>query len=99
MGDIQSMGTVAKVPLSEGAEVVSLAVKHQDRVLTSGENVDIVPSINGDPGAFLKGDALGQLAPALDILIAKVSDSVHVTHRAPPFAAGIAATRLRRTGN
>ena len=30
MGDIQSMGTVAKVPLSEGAEVVALAVKHHD---------------------------------------------------------------------
>ena len=87
MGDIQSMGTVAKVPLSEGAEVGSLAVKHHDRVLTSGENVDIVLRINGDAGAFVKGDALGQLTPTIDILIAKVSDSIYFPYGLPPFVA------------
>src|SRR5262245_12219454 len=83
LGDIQAVGTVAKVPLAEGAQVVSLTVKHHDRVLTAGEDIDIVPNIHGDSGAFLKGEARGQLAPALDILIAKVSDSVHFTHCAP----------------
>jgi hypothetical protein len=92
------MGTVAKVPLSEGAQVVALAVKHHDRVLTTGEYIDMVPRINGDAGAFLKGDALGQLPPPLNILIAKVSDSVHFTHGAPPFVADRDSTRLRRTG-
>jgi hypothetical protein len=97
MGDIQAMGTVTKVPLSEGAEVGSLAVKHHERVLTAGEHVDIVPRIHGDAGAFVKGDARRQFAPALDILIAKVSDSVHCTHRASPFAAGRASTWPRHT--
>jgi hypothetical protein len=99
MGDIQAMGAVAKVPLSEGAEVIPLAVKHHDRVLTSGENIDIIPRINGNAGTFMKSDALGRHAPAVDILIAKVSDSVYFTHGAPPFAVGMASTRPRRTGH
>ena len=46
-------------------------------------------------------DMLGNTvaAPAIDILITKVSDSVHFTHGGPPFVADIVSTRLRRTGN
>src|SRR5689334_18249692 len=97
MGEVQAMSPVAKVPLAKGAKVVALAVEHHDRVLTAGEHVDIVLRINSHTGAFVKGDARGQLAPALDILIAKVSDSVHFTHGASPFVADIDSARLRRT--
>ena len=49
LGDIQAMGTVAKVPVAEGAEVVALAVKHHDRMLPAGETLaSIEKSISHD---------------------------------------------------
>src|SRR6266704_3324441 len=68
MGDIQSMGTGAKVPLAEGAAVVALAVKHQDRVRTAGENVDSVLRINGDSDATRESKVPRYFKKVLSIL-------------------------------
>src|SRR5258707_899322 len=86
--NVKAMGEVAKVSLAEGAEVVALAVEHDERLLGPREHVDVVLRINGHTGAFMERDARRQRTPALDILITKVADSVHVTHDSPPYTPG-----------
>jgi hypothetical protein len=44
----------------------------------------MVLGIHSYPRAFLKRDTLGEFAPPLDILIAKVPNPIHFTHRLSP---------------
>jgi hypothetical protein len=85
VGDIQAVGAVTKEALAKRAQVVPVAIKDHERVLSTGQDVYLVLGIYSDPRAFLKRDSLGERAPPLDILIAKVPNPIHFTHRLSPF--------------
>ena len=85
VGDIQAVGAVTKEALAKRAQVVPVAIEDHERVLSTGQDVDLVLGIHRYPWAFLKRDTLGEFAPPLDIFIAKVPNPIHFTHRLSPF--------------
>src|SRR5712692_4043469 len=85
MGYIQAVSTITEEPLTERAQVVPLAIEDHERVLSTRQDVHVVLAIHGHPGAFVKPDTLWEFAPTLDILVPKITDSIHLTHSWPPF--------------
>src|SRR6266446_844775 len=88
VGDIQAVGAVTKESLAKRAQVVPVAIKDHERVLATGQDVYMVLGIHSHPRAFLKRDTLWEFAPPLDILIPKVTNPIHFTHRLSPFHSG-----------
>jgi hypothetical protein len=78
------MSTVTKVLLSKGALIIALAVEHHDRMIAPSQDVHVVLGIYRHTGTLDISDSLGQLAPTLDIFVAKIANTVDLTHRLIP---------------
>jgi hypothetical protein len=70
--------------LSKRALIVALAVENHDRMIASGEDVHVVLGIYGNTGTLEIPDAFGQLAPPIDIFVAKIANPVDLAHGCIP---------------
>jgi hypothetical protein len=77
------MGPVAEIALAEAAEVVAFPVKHHDRVLAPGQDINVVLRVHRNTWTLKEPYSIGQLGPIVDVPIEEIALSVSIRHISP----------------